>query len=97
LFCAAIVFCATTAKDLVDMLDAGGDVAEFFGGPGGDQIVFGSPNPPNGLKFFGAADSFGAGGSWTASTSTDIPEPASGTLLIAGLVGLAGLALKKSL
>ncbi|HZC66106.1 MAG TPA: hypothetical protein VE545_06010 [Candidatus Dormibacteraeota bacterium] len=87
------------AIDMIDMLDAGGDIAEFVGGPDGDQIFFGSPNPPNGLKFFGAADSFGAipGGFWTASTSTGVPEPASGTLLISGLVGLAGLALKKSL
>jgi hypothetical protein len=36
-------------------------------------------------------------GTWTVSTTgTNVPEPASGTLLIAGLVGLA-LALKKSL
>jgi hypothetical protein len=85
--------------DMVDMLDAGGDIVEFFGGPGGDQLVLGTPNPPNGLKFFGAADSFGVtpGGFWTASTSTGVPEPTSGTLLIAGLVGLAGLALKKTL
>jgi hypothetical protein len=37
-------------------------------------------------------------GTWIVSTSVpSVPEPASGTLLIAGLVGLAGLALKKSL
>jgi hypothetical protein len=36
-------------------------------------------------------------GTWTVSTrGTNVPEPASGTLLIAGLVGLAGLALKKA-
>ena len=36
-------------------------------------------------------------GKWTVSTTgTNVPEPASGTLLIAGLVGLAGLALKKA-
>jgi hypothetical protein len=83
----------------VDPLDSAGDIALFFGSPGGDQIQFGSPNPPNGLKFFGGADSFGVipGGFWTASTPTGVPEPASGTLLIAGLVGLGGLALKKSI
>ena len=83
----------------VDPIDAAGDIALFFGSPGGDQLQLGFPNPPNGIKFFGGADSFGVipGGVWTASTSTGIPEPASGTLLIAGLVGLAGLALKKSL
>ncbi len=37
-------------------------------------------------------------GRWTVSTTgTSVPEPTSGTLLIAGLVGLAGLALKKTL
>jgi PEP-CTERM motif len=37
-------------------------------------------------------------GTWTMSTTgTKVPEPGSGTLLIAGLVGLAGLALKKAL
>ena len=37
-------------------------------------------------------------GTWTVSTTgTNVPEPASGTLLIAGLVGLAGLAWKKAL
>jgi hypothetical protein len=36
-------------------------------------------------------------GTWAIASSTGVPEPASGTLLIAGLVGLAGLALKKSL
>jgi hypothetical protein len=35
-------------------------------------------------------------GTWRMSSS-NVPEPATGILLIAGLVGLAGLALKKSL
>jgi PEP-CTERM motif len=35
-------------------------------------------------------------GTWAVSSGTSVPEPASGTLLIAGLVGLAGLALKKT-
>ena len=83
----------------VDPIDAGGDIALFFGSPGGDQIQLGFPNPPNDIKFCCAADSFGVipGGVWTASTSTRVPEPTSGTLLIVGLVGLASLALKKSL
>src|ERR1700722_10723721 len=76
-----------------------GEIAEIFSGPGGDQRVFGGPDglPDNGFKFFGAADIF-ASGVWTVSTmGTNVPEPASGTLLIAGIVGLAGLSLKKSL
>ena len=76
-----------------------GEIAEIFSGPGGDQRVFGAPDglPDNGFKFFGAADTF-ASGVWTVSTTgTNVQEPASGMLLIAGLAGLAGLALKKAL
>jgi hypothetical protein len=84
---------------MVDML-AFGEIALIFSssGPGEDQLDFGAPILPNGFKFYLGADNGGAttSGFWTASTST-VPEPASGTLLIAGLVGLAGLALKKSL
>jgi hypothetical protein len=37
-------------------------------------------------------------GTWTVSTTgTNVPEPASGTLLIADLVGLAGIALKRAI
>ena len=60
--------------DMVDPLDAAGDIAEIFSGPGDDQRLFGSPNPPNGLKFFAAADSF-ASGVWTVSTTgTNLPD-----------------------
>jgi hypothetical protein len=86
--------------DMVEML-GGAEIAEIFSGPRVDQLVFGDPDglPDNGLKFFLGADAFGAttSGIWTASTSRGVPEPASGILLIAGLVGLAGLALKKAL
>jgi hypothetical protein len=85
--------------DMVDML-SNGEIAEIFSGPGGDQRAFGAPDglPDNGFKFFGEADTLGASGIWTVSTTgTNVPEPASGTLLISGLVGLAGLALKKTL
>jgi hypothetical protein len=84
--------------DMVDML-SNGEIAEIFSFPGDDQRVFGAPDglPDNGFKFFADADSL-ASGIWTVSTTgTNVSEPASGTLLIAGLVGLAGLALKKSL
>jgi hypothetical protein len=87
--------------DMVEML-GGGEVAEIFSGPGEDQLDFGAPDGLGDgfLKFFFGADNQGGAttpGFWTASTSTGVPEPASGALLIAGLVGLAGLALKKSL
>jgi hypothetical protein len=86
--------------NLVDPLPDG-EIAEIFGGPGGDQLVIGGPDGlgDGGFKFFLGADTLGTTdvAVWTVSTSTGIPEPASGTLLIAGLVGLAGLALKKSL
>lgn len=62
-----------------------------------DILEFATPNPPNGFKGFFGADTFSRTGFWTVSTSTGVPESASGTLLICGLVGLAGLALKKSL
>jgi hypothetical protein len=76
----------------VDPIDAAGDIALFFGSPGGDQIQLGFPNPPNGIKFFGGADSFDVipGGFWTASASTGVPEPASGTLFDCCSRGLGG-------
>ncbi len=85
----------------IDMVDElGGGVAEISSGAPtfDDELEFGADDGlgDGGLKFFFGADA-GAIGFWTASTSTGVPEPASGTLLIAGLVGLAGLALKKSL
>jgi hypothetical protein len=82
----------------IDMTGGGG--AEIVSGAPtfDDELEFGADDGlgDGGLKFFFGADA-GAIGFWTASTSTGIPEPASGTLLIAGLVSLAGLALKKSL
>jgi hypothetical protein len=58
----------------------------------GDEFEFDSTDGHDSLGAVGPA------GTWTVSTTgTSVPEPASGTLLIAGLVGLAGLALKKSL
>jgi hypothetical protein len=60
------------------------------GGLSGDAI---SPPVPSGFL-----DNSGEPGTWTVSTTgTSAPEPASGTLLIAGIVGLAGLAVKKSI
>jgi hypothetical protein len=83
--------------NMIDPLDAVGSIAEMFSGPGEDQLIFGSPNPPNGLKFYFGADNLGGDtvGFWTASTSTGIPEPSTVTLLIAGMIGLLSLGLKK--
>ena len=82
----------------IDMTGAGG--AEISSGAPtfNDELEFGADDGlgDGGLKFFFGADAGGIG-FWTASTSTGVPEPTSGTLLIAGLVGLAGLALKKAL
>ena len=82
----------------IDMTGDGG--AEISSGAPtfDDELEFGADDGlgDGGLKFFFGADAGGIG-FWTASTSTGVPEPTSGTLLIAGLVGLAGLALKKSL
>ena len=78
----------------------GGGVAEISSGAPtfNDELEFGADDGlgDGGLKFFFGADAGGIG-FWTSSTSTGVPEPTSGTLLIAGLVGLVGLALKKAL
>jgi hypothetical protein len=82
------------------------------GGLFGDQDVeFESFSNPSGILCqcfpFGSEDgifesiggltyNLDAPGTWTVS-GTGVPEPASRTLLIAGLVSLAGLALKKAL
>jgi PEP-CTERM motif len=79
----------------------GGDAVIYFSSPGFAQAqvcpscsydsLFLSTNE---YYYYNLNDS----GSWTISTTgNSVPEPTSGTLLIAGLVGLAGLALKKSL
>lgn len=63
-----------------------------------DQFARFEPNPPNGVKVDGGADNNGGPttfGTWTVST-TGVPEPSSVVLLVVGLLGLAGLALKKS-
>jgi hypothetical protein len=84
--------------DMVDEL--GGGIAEMVSGaPTFDdelEILADDGLGDGGLKFFFGADA-GAIGFWTACTSTDVPKPTTGTLLIAGLVCLAGLAWKKSL
>ena len=81
--------------DMIDML-GNGEIAEILSGAPKEEdlLEFGAPNPPNGLKFFMGADSFGIG-VWTSSTSTGVPEPASGTLLIAGVIALTVAFLKK--
>ena len=85
----------------IDMIEnLGGGVAEISSGAPtfNDELEFGADDGlgDGGLKFFFGADAGGIG-FWTSSTSTGVPEPTSGTLLIAGLVGLVGLALKKAL
>ena len=75
----------------IDMVeDLGGGVAEISSGAPtfDDELEFGADDGlgDGGLKFFFGADAGGIG-FWTRSRSTGVPEPASGTLLMAGLVG----------
>jgi hypothetical protein len=59
-----------------------------------DNIV--SSSPELGGQH-GEIENLNMPGTWTVSSGTSVPEPTTGTLLIAGLVGLAVFALKKSL
>jgi hypothetical protein len=80
------------------MLDQGEFAEMFTSSNGEDQIDFGIPNPPFGFKFFMGADTIGA---TTVGFGRFLHLPVyrsqQARLLIAGLVGLAGLTLKKSL
>jgi hypothetical protein len=87
---------STNAAGAIDgwliFVGGGGGFAILTTTQRGDEFEFDSTD---GHDDFGAD---GPNGSWTVSTTgTNVPEPASGTLLIAGLVSLAGLALKKAL
>jgi hypothetical protein len=84
--------------ELLETLFDGEIAVEISTSNAGDSLITFAQVVPNLFKELGQSDTSGVLGSWTVSTTgTNVPEPASGTLLIAGLVGLAGLALKKAL
>jgi hypothetical protein len=76
-----------------------GEFAYIFSSPGEDQLDFAGPDGyDGGLKPFFGADNIGGPttpGVWTASTSAGVPEPSTFTLLIAGMIGLLSLGLRK--
>ena len=98
---------STTARGAIDLwsIDLFNFIDGFYlfsdqGGAGFDQFAKIEPNPPFGVKVTGGADDtlslpFPVG-VWTESTTpSPTPEPATVSLLIAGVVGLLVFALPK--